>query len=197
MSIIIGLTGPTGAGKSTAAAAAEKFGLQVIDCDKSARAATEKGTDGLNALVAAFGDEILSPDGSLNRRALAAAAFASPQKTELLNKTVLPHIVKLVLAETEGKNILLDAPTLFESGLNSVCTAVIVVSANAEIRRERIIKRDGLSPEAADLRINAGKTDEYYKQKADYFLYNNSDEKAFYERFSDILKNIIGGNING
>ena len=197
MSIIIGLTGPTGAGKSTAAAAAEKFGLQVIDCDKSARAATEKGTDGLKALVSAFGEDILLPDGSLNRRALAAAAFASPQKTELLNKTVLPHIVKLVLAETEGKNVLLDAPTLFESGLNSVCTAVIAVSANAEIRRERIIKRDALSPEAAILRINAGKTDEYYKQKADYFLYNNSDEKAFYERFSDILKKIIGGNING
>lgn len=197
MSIIIGLTGPTGAGKSTAAVAAKSFGLQVIDCDKSARAATEKGTDGLKALVAAFGDEILSPDGSLDRRALAAAAFASPQKTELLNKTVLPHIVKLVLAEADGKNVLLDAPTLFESGLNSVCTAVIAVSADVKIRKERIIKRDGLSPDAAILRINAGKTDEYYKQKADYFLYNNSDEKAFYERFSDILKNIIGGNING
>lgn len=197
MSIIIGLTGPTGAGKSTAAVAAKSFGLQVIDCDKSARAATEKGTDGLNALVAAFGDEILSPDGSLDRRALAAAAFASSQKTELLNKTILPHIVKLVLAEADGKNVLLDAPTLFESGLNSVCTAVIAVSADVKIRKERIIKRDGLSPDAAILRINAGKTDEYYKQKADYFLYNNSDEKAFYERFSDILKNVIGGNING
>lgn len=197
MSIIIGLTGPTGAGKSTAAAAAKDFGLQVIDCDKSARAATEKGTDGLKALVSAFGDKILLPDGSLDRKALAAAAFASPQKTELLNKTILPHIVRLVLAEAEGKNVLLDAPTLFESGLNSVCTAVIAVSANVEIRKERIIKRDGLSPDAAILRINAGKTDEYYKQKADYFLYNNSDEKAFYKRFSDILKNIIGGNING
>ena len=197
MSIIIGLTGPTGAGKSTAAAAAKDFGLQVIDCDKSARAATEKGTDGLKALVAAFGKEILLPDGSLNRKALAAAAFASPKKTELLNKTILPHIVKLVLAEAEGKNVLLDAPTLFESGLNSACTAVIAVSADVKIRKERIIKRDGLSPDAAILRINAGKTDEYYKQKADYFLYNNSDEKAFYKRFSDILKNIIGGNING
>ena len=197
MSIIIGLTGPTGAGKSTAAAAAKSFGLQVIDCDKLARVATEKGTDGLKALVAAFGKEILLPDGSLDRRALAAAAFASPPKTELLNKTILPYIAKSVLAEAKDKNVLLDAPTLFESGLNSVCTAVIAVSADAEIRRERIIRRDGLSPEAADLRINAGKTDEYYKQRADYFLYNNSDEKAFSKRFSDILKKIIGGNING
>ena len=159
MSVIIGLTGPTGAGKSTAAAAAEGFGLQIIDCDKLARAAAEKGTDGLKALVAAFGKEILLPDGSLDRRALASAAFASPQKTELLNETILPHIVKLVLAEAEGKNVLLDAPTLFESGLDSVCTAVIAVSADTGIRRERIIKRDGLSPDAADLRINAGKTD--------------------------------------
>lgn len=197
MNMIIGLTGPTGAGKSTAAAAAEDLGLQVIDCDKSARAATEKGTDGLKALVAAFGEEILLQDGSLDRKALAAAAFSSPPKTELLNKTILPHIVKLVLAEAEGKSVLLDAPTLFESGLDSVCTAVIAVSADTEIRKERIIKRDGLTPAAADLRINAGKTDEYYKQRADYFLYNNLDEKAFYKRFSDILKKIIGGNING
>ena len=193
----VAIVGETGAGKSTAAAATKDFGLQVIDCDKLARAATEKGTDGLKALVAAFGEEILLPDGSLDRRALAAAAFASPQKTELLNKTILPHIVKLVLAEAEGKNVLLDAPTLFESGLDSVCTAVIAVSADTGIRRERIIKRDVLTADAADLRINAGKTDEYYKQKADYFLYNNSDEKAFYKRFSDILKKIIGGNING
>ena len=117
MSVIIGLTGPTGAGKSTAAAAAEGFGLQVIDCDKLARAAAEKGTDGLKALVAAFGEEILLTDGSLDRRALAAAAFASPQKTEPLNETILPHIVKLVLAEADGKNVLLDAPTLLKAGL--------------------------------------------------------------------------------
>ena len=197
MSIIIGLTGPTGAGKSTAAAAAKSFGLQVIDCDKSARAATEKGTDGLKALVAAFGEEILLPDGSLDRRALAAAAFASPQKTELLNKTILPLIVKLVLGESEGLRGVLAAATRFASGLSSGCTAAIAVSADAEIRKERIIKRDELSPDAADLRINAGKTDEYYKQKADSYLYNNSDEKAFYKRFSDILEKIIGGNING
>ena len=197
MSFIIGLTGPTGAGKSTVSAAAEQFGLKVVNCDLLARKAVEKGTEGLKALTAAFGNGILEKDGSLNRKELAAVAFKTPENTELLNKTLLPHIVKLVKKETNSKNALLDAPTLFESGLNSVCTAVIAVSANVEIRKERIIKRDGLSPDAADLRINAGKTDEYYKQKADYFLYNNSDEKAFYERFSDILEKIIGGNING
>ena len=197
MSITVGLTGPSGAGKSMASAVAAEKGFFVIDCDKTARKAVEPGTPGLSALVSAFGDGILGADGFLNRKELAAAAFSSAEKTELLNKTILPHIVKLVLAETEGKNVLLDAPTLFESGLNSVCTAVIAVSADAEIRKERIIKRDGLSPDAAILRINAGKTDEYYKQKVDYFLYNNSDEKAFYKRFSDILEKIIGGNING
>lgn len=197
MSVIIGLTGPTGAGKSTATAAAEKFGLEVIDCDKLARTAAEKGTDGLKALVSAFGNEILLPDGSLNRKALAAAAFASPDKTELLNKTLLPHIVRLVMSAAEGRNVLLDAPTLFESGLSSVCTAVIAVSADEKIRKERIIKRDGLTLKEAELRMNAGKPDEYYRQKADYFIYNNSDEKAFLNRFSDILKKIIGGNLYG
>ena len=71
MSIVIGLTGPTGSGKSSASKIAENFGFQVIDCDKTAREATEKGTEGLKALVSVFGEDILLSDGNLNRIALA------------------------------------------------------------------------------------------------------------------------------
>lgn len=197
MSILIGLTGPTGAGKSSATAVCAKFGLCVIACDLLARRAVEKGTAGLAALTEAFGEEILLPGGALDRKALAAEAFSSPERTELLNRVLLPHISRLVIAEAEGKNALLDAPTLFESGLDKLCTATVAVTAERGIRRARIIARDGLTAEQADLRLNAGKTDEYYKKRADFLIYNNGDENAFLQRFSDIIEKIYGGNENG
>lgn len=190
MSFIIGLTGPTGAGKSTVSAAAEQFGLRVVNCDLLARKAVEKGTEGLKALTAVFGNGILEKDGSLNRKELAAVAFKTPENTELLNKTLLPHIVKLVKKETNSKNALLDAPTLFESGLNSECVKTIAVLADKKLREERITARDNITKQQALLRINAGKPDDFYKMHADCIIYNNGDENAVITRFSNILKEI-------
>ena len=190
MSFIIGLTGPTGAGKSTVSAAAEQFGLKVVNCDLLARKAVEKGTEGLKALTAVFGNGILEKDGSLNRKKLAAVAFKTPENTELLNKTLLPHIVKLVKKETNSKNALLDAPTLFESGLNSECVKTIAVLADKKLREERITARANLTKQQALLRINAGKPDDFYKMHADCRIYNNGDENAVITRFSNILKEI-------
>lgn len=197
MSIIIGLTGPTGSGKSSVSAAAEKFGLKVIDCDKTARKATEKGTEGLKALTKAFGSEILNQDASLNRKALAALAFKNRESTELLNKTILPYIVELVKSEALGQDTLLDAPTLFESGINEICDKTIAVLADREIRLKRITARDNLTLNEAKTRINAGKHEWFYKENADYIIYNNGEEKAFIQSFSDIIKEIMEGIKNG
>ena len=119
MKKIIGLTGPTGAGKSSLWMACFDLGLALIDCDRVAREAVEKGTEGLKALCEVFGHEILNADGTLNRKKLASIAFASPDKTELLNNTIFPFIKVLVLKEAEyDGNTILDAPTLFESELD-------------------------------------------------------------------------------
>lgn len=193
MSIIIGLTGPTGSGKSTASMSAEKYGLKWIDCDKTARQAVEKGTPGLAALVRVFGTEILQPDGSLDRKRLAASAFKDKASTELLNRTLLPFVAELVKRECEGVNALLDAPTLFESGINSVCLKTVAVLADRETRLERIICRDGLTAGEALMRISAGKGDDFYLHNADYILYNNSSEEDFSARFNKILEEIMGG----
>ena len=190
--MIIGLTGPTGAGKSSASSVAEKLGFKIIDCDKLARVAVEKGTDGLQSLVVAFGEDILNIDGTLNRKALAKKAFAEKEKTELLNKTILPHIVKLVERESVGDKILLDAPTLFESGIDSMCDSTVAVLCDTEIRLSRIMKRDGIDKESAMLRIGAGKTDKFYKQNADYIIYNNGDSEVFCENFKKIICEISG-----
>ena len=194
MRIIVGLTGPTGAGKSSVTQIAIKKGIKVIDCDLYARKATEKGSEGLSALVKAFGKEILNIDGELNRKALARIAFSSYDKTQLLNKTILPFIKELVLAEIDTDKVLLDAPTLFESGMDKICSKTVAVLADKDKRLKRITERDGISAEDATIRINGGKNDEFFKDNADYVIYNNDNEETFLREISLLLDKIYGGN---
>ncbi len=188
MNKIIGLTGPTGSGKSTAALIAKGLKYKIIDCDKLARKAVKKGSAGLSALVEAFSASILKADGTLNRRELARRAFKTPEDTELLNKTLLPHIAELVMLNVGGrKNVLLDAPTLFESGLDKICHSTVAVLASNEERLKRITLRDGISKEDALLRMNAGKPDSYYTEKADFIVYNNGDMEKYQSEIKKIF----------
>ncbi len=191
---VLGLTGPTGSGKSMASNLAREKGINVIDCDKLARVAVEKGTKALNELTKTFGNEILNADGTLNRKALARIAFATPEKTNLLNKTLLPHIARLVEDNIVSDKInILDAPTLFESGIDKICDKTVAVLADREVRLERIVKRDNISKEDALLRISAGKSDEFYIQNADAIMYNNTEINEFLNEFNAFLDNTVKG----
>lgn len=187
---IIGLTGPTGAGKSNLTETAQNLGFKVIDCDKVARKAVEKESEGLKALVKVFGTDILLENGELNRKALARKAFATLEQTETLNKTLFPFITELVEKEFDSDLILLDAPTLIESGLNKKCDKVIGVWADPEIRLQRICERDGLSLEDAKIRLNAGKDESFYKKNTDILIYNNGEIPEFRKEISEILTEI-------
>ncbi len=188
---IIGLTGPTGAGKSSLTETAKHYGYKVIDCDALARKAVEKGTKGLEALIKVFGEDILLLDGSLNRRELARKAFSTKENTELLNSTLFPFIKELVEQEMENvQRVILDAPTLFESGIDAVCTKTLAVLANSDIRLKRIMARDGLTKDAALLRMNAGKDDDFYKQSADAVIFNNGNADEFIGEFKAFLTNL-------
>lgn len=191
MSFVIGLTGPTGAGKSSATAIAEELGFKVIDCDKLARVAVEKGSDGLTALTNVFGNDILNADGTLNRAILAQRTFSTPENTELLNQTLLPHIVKLVNAEINTELVLLDAPTLFESGADSMCNEVIAVISDEKTRLARIMERDGIDEEAATLRIKAGKPEEFYIEKTDNIVYNDCELSVFNLKIQKLLTKLM------
>lgn len=193
MNFVIGLTGPTGAGKSSAADIARQLKIKVIDCDKIARKAVEKGSKGLSALVAAFGEDILSCDGTLNREALAERAFSSKEKTQLLNDTIFPFITELVKGEIDSPVVILDAPTLFESGIDGICNTTIAVLADLPSRKTRIMERDGIDEAHATLRINAGNQDEFYIQNAKHIIYNNSGISDFQPKMHGLLVNILGG----
>lgn len=174
--LVIGLTGQTGAGKSTVAALLRERGLTVIDADQIARAVMQAGSEVLAGLASAFGADILFSDGSLNRPLLAQRAFSAPEQTARLNAITHPAIIQKMRAETarafrEGvKAVVLDAPQLFESGENQICDFIIAVTAPEPLRIERIMKRDQISEEPARLRANAQKSETYYKEHADILV---------------------------
>ncbi len=191
MSLVIGLTGPTGAGKSSVTAVAEELGFKVVDCDNLSRVAVEKGSDGLAAVISVFGSDVLNADGSLNRKALAEVAFSTPENTELLNKTLLPYIMMLVSKEITGDRVLLDAPTLYESGADSLCDEVIAVVSDEKTRLVRIMARDGIDEDAAMLRIKAGKPDEFYIEKTNNIVYNDCELSVFNLKIQKLLTKIL------
>ena len=191
--MIIGLTGQTGAGKSTVCEFFSKKGFAVIDCDKVAREVTQKGNPVLLKLAECFGDDILSDDGNLNRRLLANRAFASEEKTKLLNSITHPEIYKAIqnkIKNTTNDIIVLDAPTLFESGANKLCDKVVAVIAPSEIRKERIMKRDLISEEQAKLRMSAQKNDEFYIEKSDAVVENNCSHRELTVQIEQALNSI-------
>lgn len=190
---IIGLTGPSGTGKSTVALLAENLGYSVIDCDKVAASVTDDPAL-LAKLEAEFGG--VTEKGRLNRKALADKAFASKEKTDKLNGIMLPVVVDAIdkkiksLKDSGCKAVLLDAPTLYESGADNICNDVIAVLANEKIRRERILKRDGLTEAQLEKRLNAAKPDSFYLERAGHIIYNNGDLESFKESAAEIFKKI-------
>lgn len=191
--MIIGLTGQTGAGKSTVCDFLREKGLLVIDCDKVARSVTEKGTKTLDLLADAFGSDIIFEDGSLNRRELASRAFQTDEKTELLNSITHPAItdaINKVISEHKTEDIILDAPTLIESGVYKLCDKVVSVLADAKVRKERIIARDSLTPSEAEKRMSAQKDDSFYKEYSVAVIYNNGNKAETIERAEQIFSEI-------
>lgn len=180
-SLVLGLTGPTGSGKSTAAAAMRACGCRVIDADQVARQAVAPGSSCLKQLQRFFGEDIVGADGQLIRSLLAQRAFASRENTDQLNAITHPWITEKVREmigtyRTEGAGwIVLDAPLLFESGEDQLCDAVIVVTAPQDLRLTRIMARDHITWEQAKARMSAQPDEGFYTRRADYVLHGDGE----------------------
>ncbi len=176
---VIGLTGQTGAGKSTVARLLEENGVYNIDADYLSRIAVEN-PEVISAFAENFGDDVVV-NGSLDRREVARRAFSDPEKQKKLNAIVHPEVTRLAVEEIHkaekenAKAALIDAALLFESDLTSICSFTVSVVADKETRLERIIKRDSISREDALIRMNAQKSEEYYIENADVVISNNGE----------------------
>ncbi len=178
---ILGLTGKTGSGKSTVAQYLRTKGCFVIDGDVVAREIVLPDAPALKKLCEAFGNDILLPDGSLDRKRLAQKAFSKAENTSLLNSITHPFIkaefeALIKKAQAEGfQTVVIDAAALLESDCKSLCEKIIVVHAPESVRLERILERDKITVEQALLRMNSQKADEYYFSQADYIVRNYDD----------------------
>ena len=129
----------------------------------------------------------------LNRKLLASRAFAGPEQTQKLNSIMFPAILALLenrlqaAARQGAAYALLDAPTLFESGLDRRCNAVIAVLASEEQRRKRLLQRDRLTPQQLEDRLRAAKPDDYFKARTPYLLVNNGTKAEFAAAATDLL----------
>ena len=193
--IVLGLTGPTGAGKGAVSALfADLYGIPSVDTDKVYHDLLIPPSACLDELVAAFGEAILMSDGTLNRPALSQIVFSdhTRKKQDTLNrithKYVLDRTREILLSfrAADMRAALVDAPLLYESGFDAECDAVIAVIAPREIRKNRIISRDGLSEERATARLNMQKPDEFYTSKAQFTVINDGDLKTLSEQVAHV-----------
>ncbi len=177
---VYGITGQTGAGKSTVCEMLAEKGMYIIDTDKLARKAVED-KEVLDGLKNAFGEDIVS-EGVLDRHLLASRAFETEEKTAILNSITHPKITELTLeeihrAESGGfKAAVIDAAVLFESPLTSVCDKIICIVADKETRLARITARDNISEKDALIRMNAQRDEEYYISRSDIIIRNETAE---------------------
>ncbi|WP_159459739.1 L-threonylcarbamoyladenylate synthase [Scatolibacter rhodanostii] len=192
---VIGLTGPSGSGKTTVCQVMNQLGAAIIDCDEVSKSPAVYDKDCLQELQNAFGSTILK-DGKLQRKELAKIAFASDDNRKKLNAITHPRILAKVWemitqAKAVGKKlIVVDAPTLFESGLDEKCARILVVTAKEETRIHRIMQRDNLTFEEAELRIKAQKPPSFYLSRADHII-SGDDGSNFAKRLTPIVNGLL------
>lgn len=190
---IIGLTGMSGAGKTTACEAFSECGVGIINCDIVARIVVEKGKPALSELSARFGDDIILPDGTLDRRKIGNLIFSDEKARIVFNEIIYPYIsyemimnaVKYIKGGSEY--VLLDAPTLFESGTDSLCDVIVSVVALHEDSVSRIMLRDNLSREEAENRLSSQFSADFYSEKSDFCVLNNGTKEELKEKIKRIF----------
>lgn len=189
--LIIGLTGQTGAGKSTVSKILEKYGCYHIDADKVAHDILENDKEVQEKLKERFGEDITDTDGKIDRKILAARAFADNESTLALNAITHPAVnnkiqnIIMVQKEYGTKAVIIDAIALFESGEAKLCDYTVAVTAPRDVRLERIIARDKISVSRANERINAQKDESFFTLNADYII-NNSEPYNIYEETENL-----------
>ncbi|MFF4216068.1 dephospho-CoA kinase [Streptosporangium nondiastaticum] len=173
----VGLTGGIGAGKSEVSRLLASYGAVIVDSDRIAREVVEPGTPGLAAVVAEFGDAVLTPEGALDRPALGAIVFADPDRLAALNAIVHPLVrarsAELEAAAAPDAVVVHDVPLLAENGLAPLYDLVIVVDAGTETRLDRLVRLRGMTPEEARARMTAQATREARLAVADIVIDND------------------------
>ena len=193
---IIGITGPSGSGKTVLAKYFESIGVPTVDADKVYHSMLTPPSECLDAIRQNFGSDVFFADGSLNRVALGTIVFNDSKKLELLNYTVLDMVLDRIRdmikdLEKQGYSaVIVDAPTLIESGFDKECSVVVSVIAPIEERTVRISQRDKISESKAKERVLAQKNDDFYTKHSDFVIHNDGVEADLLTKIETLSKDL-------
>ncbi|RDI44236.1 dephospho-CoA kinase [Falsibacillus pallidus] len=193
MTVIIGLTGGIASGKSTVSRMLEARGFPIIDADVAAREAVKPGQKALEEIEAAFGQEVIQPDGMLDRAKLGSIVFHDDEKRKTLNGIVHPAVRSWMNGKKEeyiqnGSNtIILDIPLLFESKLTYMADKVLLVYVDEKTQLHRLMERNGLSESEASARIHSQMPLKQKVELADAVIDNNQSLDHTESQLADIL----------
>ena len=194
----IGLTGGIASGKSTVADLFRVWGAYVADADLISRHALDPDTACYERTVAAFGRDILHPDGTVDRKKVASIVFADPQALAILNGIIHPYVHETIHKETKkafdeapDRLIVWDVPLLFETGYDAEVARTVVVTARQSLRVQRIVDRDGSTQAAALRRIRAQMPDREKVRRADLVIRNNGSLAELEQRTREVFDELM------
>ncbi len=191
--MMIGLTGPSGSGKSTVAALFREMGYRIIDCDGLVHG-LDRNSEYIKKITDSFGGEYVA-DGAVDRKKLGTLVFSDREKLALLNRLIAPIIYEIVLQEINkandaGADAVLDAPLLFEYGLEAFCDVTVGVIAEPETAVGRLSVRDGRNEAEIRLRRSSQHENAFFVSRCDIIIENNGDLNSLRAAFSDALSQI-------
>ena len=195
--IVIGITGPTGAGKTTVLNVLKELGGAVVDCDAVYHELLRTGAELQAELKARFGGNIFDENGDLRRKELGVIVFHDKKALAELNAITHRHIIaeldrRIARAEVQGcPAMALDAVALLESGAGERCRVTVAVTAPEEVRVRRIQAREGISEEYARARIAAQKPSQWFEERCDYTLRNDGGRDELEARARALFLSII------
>ncbi len=201
--MVIGLTGAIGSGKSTVSRLFSEAGFAIVDCD-----AISRGLDAepkyIRAVREAFGDGVIDMAGGtarISRKELAELAFASTEAKRKIESIAHPIILGIVYERVDAakklkKDIVIDAPLLFESGLDGICDVTVGVVADEKLRFERAMKRGGITEENLRRRMELQPKNEFYTSKCNYIIENNGTADDLRTAFLALLSSVGKGGMN-
>lgn len=191
---VIGITGSSGSGKTTVCKIIKKlYNSEILDVDKVAKElSNDVNSDYYREMVKLFGKECLLEDNMLNRKKIAEIIYQDEAKRESLNNLTFNYVVKKMkkdLSEIKDKDlVIIDAPLLYEAGVDKLCDKVIAIIAEKSNKVKRICLRDGIDELFAKKRLLIQNEDDFYINKADYVIYNNKDFKELEESIKKVLE---------
>jgi dephospho-CoA kinase len=199
--IVVGLTGGIASGKSTVARMLQQRGAAIIDSDEIAREVTAPGTPALDEIVRAFGPDLLTPEGTLDRKRLGALVFSDPERRRQLERITHPHIRAEMRQRLErlrrGANppvvAVVVIPLLYETGAEAEVDVVVVAAARGEDQVRRLMARDCLTREQAEARVAAQMRIAEKAERADFVLDTSAGLEETARQVANLMRRLAGG----